>query len=160
MAKHNDLVRADDTAQPDNSLRASNTDCGENLVVAGGLAKPEDKGQTETKKGGGAKKLDNSASKIQSSILTRSDQEVKAAVRDMAKAKDTQAEEFVGTKGIVLPGQPKEGEVPSSTLTRAVFTKVKTKRVSSQKFPCFIPKSRKKVNIKGNKLQCNIKIYV
>ena len=41
-----------------------------------------------------------------------------------------------------LPGQPQDGEFPSSNLTRPTFTKVPKQSISSSKFPCFIPKSK------------------
>ena len=48
----------------------------------------------------------------------------------------------VQAKRHVLPGQPEEGELPSTNLTTPTFTEVPKRSISSQKFPCFIPKSK------------------
>ena len=49
-----------------------------------------------------------------------------------------------------IPGQEKNGEDPASTLKTRLFTKMKSERkISSQKYPCYIPKSKK---VRFNKL--------
>jgi hypothetical protein len=50
-------------------------------------------------------------------------------------------------KDAVMPGSWKKGGVPSATLTSPKFSKINKLKISSQKYPCFIPKSKKKVNI-------------
>ena len=42
-----------------------------------------------------------------------------------------------------LPGQPADGDIPSSTLKTPVYTYVSKQKVSAQKFPCFLPKKTK-----------------
>jgi hypothetical protein len=42
-----------------------------------------------------------------------------------------------------LPGQPVDGDIPSSTLKTPVYTYVSKQKVSAQKFPCLLPKKTK-----------------
>ena len=52
------------------------------------------------------------------------------------------------TKRPLLPGQPENWENPSTNLTASSFTGVPKQRISSQKFPCFIPKLQAKCHKK------------
>ena len=40
----------------------------------------------------------------------------------------------------LLPGQPSKEEIPASTLTSPTFTDVTKRKISSQKYPCYMPK--------------------
>ena len=44
-----------------------------------------------------------------------------------------------------LPGQQEKGKLPSSSLTKLSYTTFEKLRISAQKFPCFIPKMKRKV---------------
>ena len=99
-------------------------------------------------------------------VEDRTKNENKAKVDDKTKDKIMLAKISAKNKILInkLPGQPEEGNLPSSNLTEIVFTDVPKLRIPSQKFPCFIPKSKtkscKQVGIYVKKIQQNIKICV
>lgn len=45
-----------------------------------------------------------------------------------------------------LPGCPEKGQLPSTNLTSAEFTHLPKLKISSQKFPCFIPRIKQVVS--------------
>ena len=48
------------------------------------------------------------------------------------------------TKRLILPGQPEDGQLPSTNLTVPTFTRLSKRSITSQKFPCFIPRIKAK----------------
>ena len=48
------------------------------------------------------------------------------------------------TKRLILPGQPEDGQLPSTNLTVPKFTQLSKRSITSQKFPCFIPRIKAK----------------
>ena len=60
------------------------------------------------------------------------------------------------TQTIKLPGQPEKGELPSSNLTEPSFSTVEKLKISAQKFPCFIPKIKRKVHKKVGTIHIQI----
>ena len=135
----------------------------------------QDENSPPTRTGGPADNADIAATKVKNVKIQTKDSEEEETLTEPGKGalietekegprlekNRTEAEEKVHYKQLELPvkecmlskkeipGSWKTGDVPSSTLTAPKFSQTNKNKISAQRYPCFVPKSTKKVSILG-----------
>ena len=145
-----DLVENSSQADPDEKSSQAYQDKKYCQAEITDLGIAEDQVNVLTTKADNSTQLNETGS-IGPAIEWPTTEEKKIQAKEIVQSKETERKGYSHSeeKDVPIPGSWKKGDVPSSTLTSLHFTKMNQIKISSQKFPCFIPKSGKWVKLQG-----------